>query len=160
MLPLAPNDSPPDSIVIAAEIRVDQKSSNGMLAQRVKKILRTRPCSECSPASRAAFIKGTQNLVLLLRRQAGKFSNAGKHLDHSRMQFRQALAVGFLVLGSKSHQAAVDKINDTGFPRSRSFVRRNNPRRDSLYLNRLLRREKLKFCRRHRLRGLMCVRCG
>jgi len=105
VLALAANDFPPDSIMITAKIRVDQKSSNRMLTHRTKKILGTRPRSECSPASRGATIKRTQDLVLLLRLQAGKFSNAGKHLAHSRMQFRQTLAVRFLVLGSKSHQA-------------------------------------------------------
>src|SRR5260370_19479542 len=160
MLPLAPNAFPSYSVMITAEVRVDQKSSNRMWAQRVKKILRTRPCSECSPTSRGAIIKRTQDLVLLLRRQAGKFSNAGKDLDHSRMQFRQTLAVRFLVLVSKSHQSAVDVIYDTRFARPWSVVRRDDPRRDILDLNRLLRREKLKFCRRHPLRGPMCVRCG
>jgi len=144
----------------AAEIRVDQKSSDGMLAQRIKKILRTRPCPECSPGSSGAFIKRMQNVVLLLRRQAGKFSNAGKHFAHSRMQFRQTLAVRFLVLGAKRYQAAVDEINDTGFACSGSVVRRNDPRGDGLDLDRLLRREKLKFWRRCCLRGVVRVRCG
>src|SRR5437879_2158768 len=130
-----------------------------MLAQRVKKILRTRPCAECSPASGGAFIKGTQDLVLLFRRQAGKSGNAGKHLAHSRMQLRQTFAVPFLVLSAKRDQAAVDEINDTGFPRSWSFVRRNDPGGDGLNLGRLLGREKPIFWRYRRLRSVMRLRC-
>jgi len=160
MFALAANHLPSSPIVIAAEIGVDQVSGNRVLAERLKKILRTRARPEWPPRRSGIFIQGSQNFVLLFSRQAGEFRDARKHLTHSRLQIREPLAVRLLVFGAKRGQPTIDKIDDTGFACAGSLVRRNDAGCDRFDLRRLLWSEKLKFWRRRRLRSLMRVRRG
>src|SRR2546421_1087063 len=129
MFALAADDFPPDPIVIAAVIRVDQESVDRMQAERLKKILRTRARPKRPPRCIGVFIAGVQNRVLLFSRQAGEFRDARVHLTHSRLQIGQTLAVRLLVVGPKGGQATIDEINDTGFAgprRDRKSTRLNS----------------------------------
>src|SRR5258708_39109318 len=105
MFALAANDLPSNPIVIAAVIGVDQESGDRMLAERLRKILRTRARSECPPGSIGLFIEGMQNRVLLFSHQAVKFGDVRTHVPHSRLQIRQTLAVRLLVVDAKRGQA-------------------------------------------------------
>src|SRR5882762_4819132 len=160
MFTLAANDFPPDSIVIAGVFGVDQESGDCMLAERLKKILRTRTRPECPPGRIGLFVEGMQNRVLLFSRQAREFGDAREHLAHSGLQFRQTLAVRLLVVDVKGGQATIDEINDAGFGCPGSVVCRNNAGGDGPDLNRLLRSEKFKFWRRCSLPSVVRVRCS
>src|SRR5260370_42425234 len=119
----AADDLPSGAVVIAAVIGVDQESSNRVLTERLKKILRTRARPEWPPGRIRVFIEGMQNRVLLFRLQAGEFRDAREHLTHSRLQIWQTLAVRLLVFGDKAGQATIDVINNTGFASTGSLVR-------------------------------------
>src|SRR5690349_5841509 len=117
MFAFAPNQLPSNPVAVAAVLGVDQESCDRVLAECLKKILRTRACPEPSSASGRAFIERMQDRVLLFGRQAGEFESAREQLAHSRRQFGQSFTVGLLIVGSKRNQSMIDEINDTRLAR-------------------------------------------
>src|SRR5438477_6527553 len=160
MFAFAPNQLPSNPVAVAAVLGIDQKSCDRVLAECLKKILRTRARPESSSASRRAFIERMQNRVLLLGRQTREFGSAREQLTHSRRQFGQSFAVRFLVVGSKRDQPMIDEINDTRFTRSGSVVRRYDSGGDRFDFGSLFRSEEFELWRRRCFRGVMRVSRG
>src|SRR5947207_12819772 len=125
MFAFAPNQLPSNPVAVASVLGVDQESSDRVLAECLKKILRTRARPESSSAGRRAFIERMQNRVLLFRRQPREFGSAREQLTHSRAQFGQPFAVRRVVVGSKSDQRMIDERNDTRIPRRGSGICRD-----------------------------------
>src|SRR5947199_8939768 len=160
MFAFAPNQLPSNPVAVAAVLGIDQKSCDRVLAECLKKILRTRACPEPSSAGGRAFIERMQDRVLLFRRQAGEFDNAREQLAHSRRQFGQSFAVRFLVVGSESNQPMIDGINDTRFARFGSVARRYDSGGDRFDFGSLLRSEEFELWRRGCFHGGMRVSRG
>ncbi len=148
------------AIVIAPVIGIDQESGDGMLADRLKKILRSRARPAWPTGCRGVLIERMQNFVLLLGLEPGEFGRAREHLAHSRLQFGQALPVCLLIVDGESGQATIDEINDTGFTRPRSVIRWNDAGGDRFDFRSLFRSEEFEFRRRARLPCPVSVRRG
>ncbi len=158
MFALASNHLPANPVVITAIIGIDQESGDGMLAERLKKILRRRARPERPLGCRRVLIERMQNLVLLFEYKAGKFGHAREHLAYSRLQFRQTLTVRLLIIGGESGQAAIDEIYDPSFARPGRVIRWNDAGGNRLNFRRLFGSEEFEFRLRGRLRRTMGVR--
>ena len=131
---VAADDRPTDAAPVALAIGfgIDQKTGDGVHAQDFKERLRRAIAGGNWRADGAAdFLIRLRPAIPELASccsgsSGGKSSDAGKKFADALLQFRQAFAIGFLIVGGKGDQGAIDEIDDAGFACAGSAVAGNN----------------------------------